>query len=50
MKHDDLSRRQLLRAATLGTASVVSLGVAETAEAAVRAGKTPPMTAEEMAA
>ncbi len=49
MKHDNLSRRQLLCAATLGTASVVSLGAIEIAEAA-RVGKTPPMTTEEMAA
>jgi hypothetical protein len=51
MKDQSLSRRQLLQAATvLSTTGAIGLSTAETAEAGARAGKTLPMTADEMAA
>lgn len=51
MKDFTVNRRQLLKgAAALSVASVVPLALREEAEAAARAGKTPPLTADEMIA
>jgi len=51
MKDITVNRRQLLKgAASLSVASVVPLALSEEAQAAPRAGKTPPLTAEEMSA
>src|SRR5260221_9606306 len=51
MEEQPISRRRLLQtAATLGAAGVIALNTKDNAEAALRAGKTPAMTPEEMAA
>jgi hypothetical protein len=51
MKDQPISRRHLLQAtAILGATGTLGLNTTETAEAAARAGKTSPMTTEEMAA
>lgn len=51
MKAQEISRRQLLGAATtLTAAGTILLGSNNSSEASLRAGKTPPMTTDEMAA
>ncbi len=51
MKDQTINRRQLLQAATvLGTAGTIGLSTIEDVSAAPRAGKTLPMTTDEMAA
>src|ERR1051325_944283 len=51
MEEQPISRRRLLQtAATLGVAGAMVRNTEDNAEAALRAGKTPAMTAAEMAA
>ena len=51
MKEMTLNRRQLLKGvATLGVAGVIPLAMEEGVQASLHTGKTPPLTAEEMAA